>query len=217
VIRPLLAGILLGLFVANPATANHSLPAPAWWWDLDNDKIADEADSNIGYGRVGALWTQEKIADLTWLLGEWRGRTHWDPFNATDQGGVVRATYRVDGVHPCGGTWTGVDVAVTCISKNSRFEGGVLSFYDIFDADTGINLAQSWNYGGDAPNPTQFDFRSNGVHESGHGILLKDIFGDACGNPVISMCSGLGPGMPGGTRWSLEADDISSADVVYPQ
>ena len=69
-IRALIAGILLGLMLATPVQANHSLWNPREWWDLDQDKIPDPADTRIGYQRVGALWTVEKINDIVWVYGE---------------------------------------------------------------------------------------------------------------------------------------------------
>lgn len=217
-VRAVIAGILLGLMLASPVQANHSLWNPRQWWDLDQDKIPDPEDSRIGYQRVGALWTVEKINDIGWVFGEWRGRSRWNPFSATDQGGVARATYRVDGVHPCGKPWPQQAAGEVCVTKDPRFEAGQLAFYDIRDVDTGINLAIPWNYGNDVPADNQADFRSNGVHEVGHGLSLKDLVFqvDDCLTPVVSMCTALGTGMPAGTRKTLEADDISAANVVYP-
>lgn len=217
VIRAVVAGVLLGLLTVSPVYATHGVPSPRWRWDLDNDKIVDESDSNIGFFRIG-VWNAQQVTSFNSFLAAWSSNTRYDPYNQIEHGGVARATYRIDGVHPCGGAWGQFDLAITCIVKNDRFEGGVVSFRDIEDADTGIKLAgNAWYYGPNAPGALQYDFRSNGAHEIGHTVTLIGLvdFGTNCGNPEATMCEQLDAGTT--HQRTLTNDDIDGANQVYPQ
>lgn len=89
--------MLIAVVAVYPVAAVHSVPPIKSWWDLDDDRIVDDADSNIGYQRLGPLWTVEKITSFSATTATWRGWTNWDPFNSTESGGVHRAEIRVDG------------------------------------------------------------------------------------------------------------------------
>jgi hypothetical protein len=75
----------------------------------------------------------------------------------------------------------------------------------------------NWYYGSGTPGPNEFDFRSNGAHEVGHGLALFHLidFGDNCGQPRATMCATLDPGTTG--MRTLTDDDIDAANRVYPQ
>jgi hypothetical protein len=195
-----------------------------YWWDLDDDRAKDEADSNIGYGSDGAGWTAEKHADVWSAATEWRGSTRWDPFDASG-GGTIRATVRVDGALLClaevFSTWPQALYAVSCNEFYARKDGTVIEFYDIIDSDVTIN-EEDWNfnYGADDPPSNQPDFRGVLTHEIGHGARLEHV--NPCGNPEYTMCSpnsgNLAQGLGVLTKKlrTLTTHDIDSANFLWP-
>ena len=48
--------------LAPVATATHSVPATATWWDVDNDGVVDVADGDPYYRRVGLSGTAGRKA-----------------------------------------------------------------------------------------------------------------------------------------------------------
>lgn len=218
-IKALVAGALLGLIVVSPAYATHSIPAPRWWWDLNDNRNPDPNDHIIGYQRVGGNWDLEKITDFQWAAAVWSSGTRWDPFSASDHGGTMRASFGVDGAQLWCGNWVSVEYAATCTRKIARKDGTIVDFYDIYDTDTGTNTAAyNWNYGSDSPADTptyvEIDFRGTAVHEIGHGIFLDDV--SSCLSPVVTMCGNVAPGLPTKDLRTLTTDDINAANSVYP-
>jgi hypothetical protein len=207
--RSIIAGVVFGVLITTPVLANHTVPAPRYWWDLDDDRVVDPGDSDIGFLPAGGNWTLEKHNDVGAATGTWRNPTHWDPFDANG-GGVGRATVRVDGAHPCG-VFHDVDLAVTCRVATARKDGTIIDFYDISDIDIGINLAQPWNYGADMP-ANVYDFRGALTHELGHGARLIDTA--ACLNPIVTMCGSVTMAQTFQLR-TIENDDFVSANTVY--
>lgn len=214
VLRAAIAGMLLAVLAVTPTVGVHTTPQPVrWWWDLDNDRFVDEADSNIGIQRIFGGWTQEKITSFVASANAWSGPTRWDPFSSSDAGGVHRGSIRVDGNSYCG--WEIGEVAITCIDADPIHEDGQLSFFDMVDADIAINLSEPFYFGSLNPGANQYDFRGVITHELGH-VLSLDHTNQNCGNPVITMCVGQGPGQNSKDRRSLEADDRNAANLVYP-
>jgi len=199
------------------------VPSPRWWWDLNNNGVIDESDSNIGYSAAGGSWTAEKHNDVWTAATQWRSNTRWDPFDASG-GGTAQASVRVDGglPGPCLSKWTSIAVGATCNLATPVYHDGLLDYYDLYDSDVAINLTNYpiWNFGGDDAGYYYPDFRGVLTHEIGHGARLKDVYPPNCGNPTYTMCGdkngvdGIGPATQ--VLRSLTTHDINAANVVYP-
>jgi hypothetical protein len=216
--RALAAGVLLGLLSVQPVFAGHIIPDPLWWWDLNDNRLVEANDSIVGFGASGGNWTQEKHNDVAFSTAAWSTVTDYNPFDASGGIGVIRGTIRVDTTEPwCEDNYIPDIVGVTCRRGTPIREGGVITFYDIFDMDVGINSEDhQWNFGADDPGGNQYDFRGVLAHELGHTLRLRDSPLDQCGNPTITMCGGGPPGLDSKQLRSLETHDINAANQVYP-
>lgn len=214
--RAAIMGVLLGLMATQPVLAGHILPDPRWWWDLNDNRLPNAADSIIGFGASGVNWTAEKHNDVVSATANWSTVTDFNPFDASGGVGVIRGSIRVDTTEPwCEDNYVLGIVGVTCQHATPIREGGTISFYDILDVDIGVNTEDyQWNYGADDPSSSQYDFRGILTHELGHTVRLIDT--DQCGMPQITMCGGGPAGILSARLRSLEDHDINAANQVYP-
>ncbi len=104
----------IALAVAPTLTAaSHSVPWWPFYWDVDNDGIAEAADSAPTFQKLGNLWSAQKESRLDSALGTWRNNTDFNPAKAATSVNSVR----IDGAVPyCVGSWSPSTVALNCVA-----------------------------------------------------------------------------------------------------
>jgi hypothetical protein len=194
---------VFGAFQVGLVQANHSLPPFPIFWDVDNDGVAEAADSAPAFQKLGNLWNATKEARFTEALAEWKNDTDFNPVKVASAVNGVR----IDGAVPyCEENWDSVTVAVNCVAYTVRAWG-----WDIHKSTVYLNEVHfNFSYDDDPPGPGLYDGAGVITHELGHAVLLLDL---AC-TPGPTMCGSTSAAQSFHLR-SLDADDISGANSVY--
>jgi hypothetical protein len=202
-------GAILVLAAWRPAVATHSVPNPVWFWDLNNNAVADVADGLAAkYQKGGNLWDANKTNRFVEAAAQWSNGTD---FNPTQVGTSVNVVY-VDGRLPsCLDAWGANVVAVNC-----RTVAVHPNYVDIINSRLYLNenARDFWTGSGAGP-ATLFDMRGVFTHELGHSIRLTDLGGGDC-PPGPTMCGAVHAGSESFNLRTITADDIAGANVVYP-
>ena len=205
-----LMAMVLIVASAPSVAANHSLPNPRIFWDINNNGVPGSDDSFRTYQRVGTNWTQEKITRTLTAASDWLNTSDWNPSIGTSSGLV--ATTRVDGFNPCR-SWQAGEVAINCLTVQNR-----VTYFRIMTSHVSINLAKTWYYGNGVQPAGSYDYWGVMTHELGHGANLRDLYGADCGGPgpdtVHSMC---GSTTEAASRFlrTTTSDDRSGANAIY--
>lgn len=192
--------------------ANHSVPNPLEVWDCNVDHIADMGC--VDFHRSGVPWTAEAATRILAAANEWKNDTD---FNLDENTSAGQAVYRDR--YGCGlTTWLqpeGLVFAATCRTKTWD---GVAEWWRNSSVKTYFNhrlpdFGLQWYYGaGVPPNPNQVHFGGIAVHEFGHWIRLQHA--GNC-NPGPTMCASVDNTQESFDIYSLDADDIASANLIY--
>lgn len=209
----LLASLLLLFAMVNPVGATHSVPSPRWFYDDDNDAIAEATDADPRFQKLGTGWTAAQTSRYQEALAYWQSATDFNPVYATS---AVNGLY-MDGRDPaqCGYTWADIPTAIGINCKNFSVKA------------TYVDISQSWIYMNNdafvfsaaygAPQVGEYDLRGLMEHELGHSIRLVDLSGSNC-PPGPSMCGSITPSNAAAQTYalrSLTSDDINAANLVY--
>jgi hypothetical protein len=187
--------------------ASHSVPSPRWFWDKDDDGIAESTDSVEYYQTAGTLWTTAKIDRLKAALNTWKNGTDWNPtYSCCSTNGVY-----INGSAGCLGSWPAGVLGVTCrVAQNKG------SYYRLLETDIYLNtVGFTFSWIVEEPPPNQADAQGVLTHEIGHGIRLIDLYGSSNCPPGPTMCGDV-VSLPYTMNYrSLASDDISAANTVY--
>ncbi len=208
-----------------PATANHSVPVPLWFWDPDFNAVPGpepKVDAD------GAYWSTSHLNRLNEVVAEWSGDTDFDI--GTVSSGTQKAY--VDGRLPPCSTFgfdppgPGIALAVTCVPHElAYYPYGGGTFYRISDLDVYFNMenpdSPNWWVGATyPPDPDRLHFAGVLTNELGHFVFLNDIPDSDCTHTAAGFFTMCGAVLDGDLdTWrmtSLHSDDISSANAVYP-
>ena len=221
-------GVVLALLLSagvGPVSANHSVPAPLYFWDPD-DNAAPGPEPRVDAD--GGFWSASHLNRLNEAVAEWSSDTDFDV--STIASGSQKAY--VDGrFAPCLPNGYnlpngGVVLAVVCASYVPRtYPGTSFGYYKIVDLDLYFNMenpdSPDWWVGTTyPPDPDRIHFLGILTHELGHWVLLNDIPDSSCTHTAAgfyTMC-GLVVDLDQDS-WrmtSLHSDDISAANFVYP-
>lgn len=168
----------------------------------------------VKFDRAGVPWSVDSATRLLAAANEWKNDSD---FNLTEITTGGQEVYRDR--YGCGLTnWLqpeGLVFAATCRSKTWD---GVAEWWRNFSAKTYFNhrmadFGLAWFYGGGLPpNPNQVHFGGVAVHEFGHWIRLQHA--GNC-NPGPTMCASVDNPQESFDIYSLDADDIASANFIY--
>ena len=240
--RAAFGAVVLSLGLLSPVFGALSIRAEPWYWDKDQDWIAEiNNDSIIAYSRGGGNWDQQKIARATEALASWSSSTDWNPWlssNATNQKIYADATQPLanNDCNALTDEWEDADMvdvaAINCIDKQLLVQNGSTHHYRITDSDIYFNTLTAGNtYGfqfdyGTTTTSSRPSYRGVLTHEVGHGASLRDLgtdYGVTCktGTAVETMCGDTDSTSQGAAflatwyQYSLENDDITSANLIY--
>lgn len=229
----ILALATLTLAAPAAATAATSLPSPRWYWDSNNDEIADAGAYTVRTAGDNSYWTSGREARITSAVATWAA-TQWNPsanLTAAPADCGVSLTCQglwIDGTQPpasCGGNFVPGELAVNCVKFDFRDQTFGPNYFDIKDSDIYINTTGSgptWTYSSTgSSSDTIYDFQGVLTHEIGHAILLIDLGVDetvppcAPGGTLETMCGYVYKGWQSTQQRSLVTDDITSVNAVY--
>lgn len=196
----------LSLSMSGLAFAAHTITSPRLFWDVDDDSIADAADSTPKFQKLGNGWDVAKETRFKEALTTW-ATTDYNPAFAA---AAVNGAY-VDGRVPlCEESWGASTVAEACTYYNIR-----PTTLDIYNAKIYLNSTKYTFYSGaNAPPAGQFDMRGIFTHELGHTVYLKDVYGSLDCPPGTTMC-GSSTAAQSNALETLAQDDKTAANEMY--
>lgn len=218
----LVVGLLTALVSAPAARATHQLPNPPFFWDTNNDSVADPNAATIDAD--GAGWTQPKLDRLTEATDDWDNSTQWNPSRVVTGANNVY----IDGTVDTCGINKDLQYAVTCVHYTNRETSTGQLFKDISLVNTTFNneltrisSAFFWWYGSAHSSDTNsVDFGGISSHEIGHWVFLNDLSGAACnyGPSMYTMCGIYPIATADDDTWrtrNVTTDDINAVNIVY--
>ena len=211
--RAALVATTLTISFAIPASATHSVPHdPEVFWDNDVDGIAEASDSIVRYQKGGGGWTTAKTNRVTEAFATWNNNTDFNPSLVASSVNVIY----IDGSPAVACGWQDWSepppgtIAVNCVKYTIRG-----SYYQITNSKIYLNEVQySFSWATGTPASGLFDGRGIVTHETGHSVLLVDLYGAGNCPPGPTMCGLVGKPESYNLR-SLTTDDISAANSVY--
>ena len=201
------------------------MPTPLYFWDPDDNAVAGPepaVDADGGY------WSASHLNRLNEAVAEWTNDTHFDITTVSSGDHKAYVDGRLAPCLPPGGynQPTGTILAIVCRTVQSRtYPGTSEVYYRIIDDDVYFNMENAdspnwWVGAAYPPDPGRLHFGGILTHELGHWIRLIDIPDSSCTHTAAgfyTMCGTVIDYDQDSWRMtSLHADDISSANYVYP-